>query len=83
MVRIDDDALDHISNFANGDARTALNAIEVAALSTPADKDGEIHITLEVAEDSIQRRALRYDGGGGHALRRRLRLHKEHAWLRP
>jgi putative ATPase len=63
-VRIDDDALDYISNFANGDARTALNAIEVAALSTPADKDGEIHITLEVAEDSIQRRALRYDGGG-------------------
>lgn len=63
-VRIDDDALDHISSFANGDARTALNAIEVAALSTPAGEDGEIHITLEVAEDSIQRRALRYDGGG-------------------
>lgn len=63
-ISIDDDALDHIASFANGDARTALNAIEVAALSTPAGEDGRIHITLEVAEDSIQHRALRYDGGG-------------------
>ncbi len=58
------EALDHIANFANGDARTALNAIEVAALSTPPGADGRIHVTLAVAEDSIQRKALRYDAGG-------------------
>jgi len=64
QVSLDDDALDHIADFSNGDARTALNALEVAALSTPADACGQVHITLGVAEDSIQRRALRYDAGG-------------------
>lgn len=63
-VDIAPEALDHIADFANGDARTALNAIEVAALSTPPGPDGRIHVTLAVAEDSIQRKALRYDAGG-------------------
>lgn len=63
-ICMDDEALEHMAGFANGDARTALNALEVAALSTPAGEDGYVHITLAVAEDSIQRRALRYDAGG-------------------
>jgi len=63
-VEVAPEALDHIANFANGDARTALNAIEVAALSTPPGPDGKIRVTLAVAEDSIQRRALKYDAGG-------------------
>jgi putative ATPase len=60
-VKLDEDALEHIANVANGDARTALNAIELAVLTTPPDADGAIHITLDIAEESIQRRAVRCD----------------------
>ncbi len=63
-VQLDDDALAHLVRIAGGDARAALNALELAAESTPPDKGGVIHITLAVAEDSIQRRALRYDKAG-------------------
>ncbi len=61
---IDDDALEHIANIANGDARAALNAIELAVETTPPDETGTIHITLAVAEESIQRRAVLYDKEG-------------------
>jgi putative ATPase len=60
-IAADEDALDHIANVANGDARTALNAIELAVLTTSPEKDGVIHIDLETAEESIQRRAVRCD----------------------
>ena len=60
-VSFDDDAIEHIANVANGDARTALNAIELAVLTTPPQEDGSIHIDLAVAEESIQRRAVRCD----------------------
>ncbi len=63
-VAIDDDALAHLVHVAAGDARDALNALELAVESTPPDRTGCIHITLEVAEESIQRRALRYDKDG-------------------
>ncbi len=63
-VKVDDDALAHIVRVANGDARSALNAIELAVLTTPPDERGVRRITLEVAEDSIQRRALVYDREG-------------------
>ena len=53
-VHIDVDALSHIVRVANGDVRSALNALELAALTTPAGRDG-IHITLSVAEESIQK----------------------------
>jgi putative ATPase len=63
-VRLDEDALAHIVHIAGGDARNALNALELAVESTPPDDDGVIHVTLEVAQDSIQRRAILYDKDG-------------------
>jgi putative ATPase len=60
-IEVDEDALNHIANVANGDARTALNAIELAVLTTPPDEEGVIHIDLGTAEESIQRRAVRCD----------------------
>jgi putative ATPase len=62
-VQIDDDALAHLVRIAGGDARSALNALELAVEST-APADGTIHVTLAVAEESIQQRALRYDKSG-------------------
>lgn len=60
-VSMDEDAIDHIAQVANGDVRAALNALELAVLTTPIDGNGETHITLEVAEESIQKRVLRMD----------------------
>ncbi len=56
-----EDALQHLGNICEGDARRALNAIERAVLSTPADNNGVIHLTQEVAEQSIQQRVVTYD----------------------
>ncbi|MBP3326534.1 MAG: replication-associated recombination protein A [Coprococcus sp.] len=62
---IDDDAVDFLSDMAGGDARSALNAIELGILSTERDEaDGRVHITLSVAEECIQKRAIRYDKDG-------------------
>jgi len=63
-IRIDDEALEHLIRVAGGDARNALNALELAVESTPGDEQGLIHITLEVAQESIQRRAVLYDKDG-------------------
>lgn len=63
-VQLDDDALAHLVNVANGDARGVLNALELAVETTPPDEDGVINITLDVAEESIQRRAVLYDKEG-------------------
>ncbi len=63
-VKLDDDARNHLIETASGDARNALNAIELAVESTQPDKNGVIHITLEVAQESIQRRAVLYDKDG-------------------
>jgi len=63
-VEVAPEALDHLVRIAGGDARAALNALELAVESTPPDPDGVVRITLGVAEDSIQRRALRYDRVG-------------------
>ncbi len=62
-IRINDEALEHIIRIADGDARSALNALELAVLTTPPAEDGTIYITLEVAQESIQRRAVHYDKG--------------------
>ena len=53
--------MNHIVSVANGDARSALNALELAVLTTPMEADGSTHITLEVAEESIQSRVMQMD----------------------
>jgi putative ATPase len=63
-IKLDQDAETHLIRVAGGDARNALNALELAVESTPPGKNGSIHITLEVAQDSIQRRAVLYDKDG-------------------
>jgi len=63
-VQMDADAEAHLINIAGGDARNALNALELAVESTPPDEDGVVHVTLEVAQESIQRRAVLYDKDG-------------------
>ena len=63
-VQVDDDAYAHLINIAGGDARNALNALELAVESTPPDADGTVHVTLSVAQESIQRRAVLYDKDG-------------------
>lgn len=60
-VRADEDALAHIAYVANGDLRSAFNALELAALTTPPDREGLIHITLAEAVESIQKPALQCD----------------------
>lgn len=63
-AKIDDDALEFLADMANGDARAALNAIELGILTTDRGEDGIIHITLEVAGECIQKRPVRYDKTG-------------------
>ncbi len=63
-VAVDDDAAAHIINIAGGDARNLLNALELAVETTPPSADGVIHVTLTVAQESIQRRAVLYDKDG-------------------
>jgi len=63
-VRMEEDALAHLAAVANGDARAALNALELAVETTEPGPDGTIVIDLTVAEDSIQRRAVLYDKEG-------------------
>ncbi len=60
-VTADMDALEHLAHVANGDLRSAYNALELAALTTPPDADGMIHITRAVAEESIQKPVLQMD----------------------
>ncbi len=60
----DEEALDFLANYCDGDARSALNGIELAVMTTPKDQDGRIHITLEVAGECIQHRVVRYDKDG-------------------
>ena len=62
--KTDPEALDFLADTAGGDARKALNALEIAVLSTPKDEAGTIHVTLEDAKESIQKRAVRYDKDG-------------------
>ena len=63
-VKADEDALDFLADMANGDARAALNAIELGVLTTERAADGNIHIDLATAQECIQKRALGYDKDG-------------------
>ncbi|MDO5409017.1 MAG: replication-associated recombination protein A [Lachnospiraceae bacterium] len=61
---LDEDACRFLAQVSGGDARMALNAIELAVLTTPQDENRQVHITLQVAEECIQKRAVRYDKKG-------------------
>lgn len=61
---IEEDALHFLADLAGGDARSALNAVELGILTTPRSEDGIIHITLDVASECIQKRVVRYDKTG-------------------
>jgi len=63
-LRVDEAAIRHLARMADGDGRKALNALEVAVLTTPPEADGFIGIDLAVAEQSIQKKAVVYDGDG-------------------
>ena len=66
-VDISEDVLNHFAHVTNGDVRSALNALELAVLSTPANKDGTIQISQDVAEESLQHKRLSHDkDGDGH-----------------
>ncbi len=63
-AEIDEDALEFLADISGGDARHALNAIELGVMTTERGADGKIHITLDVAQECIQKRAVRYDKNG-------------------
>lgn len=63
-VEVSDAAKKHLADFAGGDIRNALNALEVAVLSSEPDEDGVIHIDLDIAKECIQKRSVRYDSTG-------------------
>ena len=63
-AEIDADALEFLADLSGGDARHALNAVELGIMTTDRSADGKIHLTLEVAQECIQKRRVRYDKGG-------------------
>jgi putative ATPase len=63
-IRLEPDARQHLIQVSGGDARNLLNALELAVETTPPGPDGVIHLTLEIAQESIQKRALLYDRDG-------------------
>ena len=63
---IEENALHFLADLAGGDARSALNAVELGVLTTPRSEDGMIHITLDVASECIQKRVVRYDKTGAN-----------------
>ena len=63
-AEIDEDALDFLADLAGGDARTALNAVELGVLTTDPAADGKIHLTLDVVSECIQKRIVGYDKKG-------------------
>ena len=65
-IRADENALRHLAKISDGDARKALGALEIAALTTAPDKKGVVHIDLSAAEQSIQKKAVVYDDEDAH-----------------
>lgn len=63
-IQIEEEALNFLSNLSNGDGRVALNALELAVITTDPDNNGNIHITLEIAKESIQKKYVGYDKNG-------------------
>lgn len=65
-IVLDDDAADFLADAANGDARNAINAVELGILTTPISEDGKIYFNMDVASECIQRRQLKYDKDGNN-----------------
>lgn len=63
-IKIEEAAINHFAEYAGGDIRNALNALEVAVLSSKKDEDDVVSINLDIAKESIQRRNIRYDRTG-------------------
>ncbi len=63
-VEIDADALDHLVNISNGDARIGLNGLELAVLTTPPDSKGKINLDMNIIEECVQQRAIKYEKNG-------------------
>ena len=63
---LDDDAAEFLADISGGDARHALNAIEIGIMTTEPSGDGKVHVTVPIAEECIQQRALRYDKDGNN-----------------
>ena len=63
-LNVSEESLNHFANSTNGDVRSALNALELAAKSTEESEDGQIHISISIAEECIQKKALSYDKNG-------------------
>jgi putative ATPase len=63
-ITVDEQALNHLAKMSDGDARKALSALEIAALTTPPNANGQIIVTLEITEESIQKKAVVYDKKG-------------------
>jgi len=63
-IHVEEEALNHWASFSNGDIRNALNALEMAVLSTPKSEDGTVYIDVRIAEESIQKRQRSYDRTG-------------------
>src|SRR4030067_1862877 len=64
QIAADEDAMQHIAEMSDGEARKALSALEIAALTTPDDDNSQIRITIEIAEESIQKKHVVYDKKG-------------------
>ena len=75
-IKIGEDEITAIARFANGDARTALNTLEMAVINTPAERDGSVHITRELLSDLTDRRSLLYDKKGEEHYNLISALHK-------
>jgi len=75
-ICVDDEALTHLIRMADGDARMAINSLEIAASLAPPDPSGKRHITLPTAEEAFQRRSLRYDKDGDEHYNLISALHK-------
>ncbi|HOM03359.1 MAG TPA: replication-associated recombination protein A [Acetivibrio sp.] len=66
-IEIEEDALNYLADICDGDARIALNALELAVLTSPVGNDGKFHIDMELIEECVQKKAARYDkSGDGH-----------------
>ena len=63
-VTIDEDALDHLVDISNGDARIGLNGLELAVLTTDPNSDGKINLNMDIIEECVQQRAIKYEKNG-------------------